>query len=122
MTTDITPPELADVVRPLVASALVAFDVDGVLAPIVEHADDARLSRGVADALGRIGAQGRLAIVSGRSVVDLERVFDFPPEVIVVGSHGLERRGGAPVVLGRDEQYTLDQLEILGAKAVDAAG
>jgi trehalose 6-phosphate phosphatase len=41
---------------------------------------------------------------------------------MVVGSHGLEQRGGRPIVLDHDERYTLDQLEILGAKAVEAAG
>lgn len=122
MALDTTPAELARLVAPLLSNALVAFDVDGVLAPIVERADDARLTPGVLDALGRLGGQSSVAIVSGRAVADLERLFSFPPDITVVGSHGLEERGGQPVVLDDDERYTLDQLEVLGTKAVEAAG
>ena len=122
MADDITPDELARLVEPLLPTALVAFDVDGVLAPIVERAQEAELSPGVVDALARLGARSSVAIISGRAVADLERLFGFPPDIEVVGSHGLEQRGGRPIVLDDDEQSTLDQLEILATKAVEAAG
>lgn len=118
---DITPDRLAAEVAPLLGSALIGFDVDGVLAPIVERAHDAQLSPGVLDELERLAMRARVVIVSGRSVGDLDR-FSFPPTIEVVGSHGLERRGMPPLALDDDEQYTFDQLELLATRAVDAAG
>lgn len=118
---DITPERLAAEVAPLLGSALIGFDVDGVLAPIVEKAHHAALSPGVLDELERLAMRARIVIVSGRSVGDLDR-FSFPPTLEVVGSHGLERRGMPPLALDDDEQYTFDQLELLATRAVDAAG
>lgn len=117
-----TPGELAERLAPTLDRALVAFDVDGVLAPIVEHADDARLSPGVRDGLGRLATRTEVAILSGRSLADLERLFDFPDGVHVIGSHGLEIRGDDDVVLDPDEAHTLEQLQVLGRKTVEAAG
>jgi trehalose-phosphatase len=114
--------ELADRLRPLFDRALIGFDVDGVLAPLVQHAADARLSPGVHASLARLAERTAVAIVSGRSLDDLERLFAFPPAAHVIGSHGLEARGGDGVALDQDEQDTLDQLERLGRKAVEAAG
>ena len=118
---DITPERLAAEVAPILGSALIGFDVDGVLAPIVEKADHATLSPGVIDELERLAMRARVVIVSGRSVGDLDR-FSFPPTLEVVGSHGLERRGMPPLALDDDEQYTFEQLELLATRAVDAAG
>lgn len=118
---DITPDRLAAEVAPLLGTALLGFDVDGVLAPIVERAHDARLSPGVLDELERLAMRARVVIVSGRSVGDLDR-FSFPPTLEVIGSHGLERRGIPPLDLSDDERYTFGQLEVLATRAVDAAG
>ncbi len=122
MTTSLSPHDLADLVRPHLGTALVGFDVDGVLAPIVEHADDARLTRGVGSGLSELAERATVAIVSGRSLESLERLFDFAPELHVIGSHGLEVRGSEPMELDADERYTFDQLEILGTRAVQASG
>ncbi len=118
----VTPADLVDLLLPLLPTALVGFDVDGVLAPIVEHADDARLSPGVRDPLARLGGRTEVAIVSGRSLADLDRLFGFPDGLHVIGSHGLEERGADGLVLDDDEQYTYGQLEVLGVKTVEAAG
>ena len=117
----ITPAQLAAEVAPRLASALVGFAVDGVLAPVDGHARRATLGPGVLDQLERLAVQARIVIVSGRSVADLER-FAFPPTIEVIGSHGLERRGVPVAALDDDEQYTFDQLELLATRAVDAAG
>ena len=109
-------------IAPALSDALVGFDVDGVLAPIVEHADDAALTPGVLPALTRLADRTEVAILSGRSLDSLERVFAFPASLHVIGSHGLEDRDAGPVELDDDEQYTFDQLEILGNKTVEAAG
>ena len=120
--TAVDPDELADELRPLLDRALLGFDVDGVLAPIVTHAADARLTPGVHAALDELARRTDVAILSGRSLGDLERLFSFPAGVHVIGSHGLEVRGLDAVALDADEQYTFDQLELLGRKAVDVAG
>ena len=120
--TDTTPGELATLAAPHLDTALVAFDVDGVLAPLVDHADDSELLPGVRDALRRLAARTTVAIVSGRAIESLERLFGFPAELHVIGSHGLEVRGAAPPALDDDEQYTFDQLEVIATRGADAAG
>lgn len=118
----ISPDELAGLIRPHLGAALVAFDVDGVLAPLVEHADDSSLLPGTLDALSQLAAETTVAIVSGRALESLERLFGFPSALHVIGSHGLEVRGDDPPALDDDEQYTFDQLEIIGSRGVGAAG
>lgn len=105
--------------RPL----LVGLDVDGVLAPIVAHADDAELLPGVLGALGRLAAVPAVAVavVSGRALYDLGR-FGFPDDIDVIGTHGLERRDAPPVTLGATEQRRYDRLAELAEHAARRAG
>jgi trehalose 6-phosphate phosphatase len=101
--------------RPL----LVGLDVDGVLAPIVAHADDARLLPDTLEVVERLAAVTPVAVVSGRSLDDLERRFGFPPSVAVVGSHGLEARGAASLELSPAAAARLGDLaELAGRVAV----
>ena len=118
----VSPDQLADVVRPVLPHALVAFDVDGVLAPLVDHADESTLIDGVHGDLTSLSALTEVAIVSGRSLESLERLFAFPSTLHVIGSHGLETRGVDAPVLDDDEQYTFEQLEIIGNRGAEAAG
>jgi trehalose 6-phosphate phosphatase len=107
--------------RPL----LVGLDVDGVLAPIVERADRAALLPGVIEALtalDRHASSISVAVVSGRAVDDLDARYGFPPEVMVVGSHGLETRDGRPLELDDHERHTLEQLTVLAEAAARDAG
>jgi trehalose-phosphatase len=71
---------------------LVACDVDGTLAPIVDHPADAVVD---IDALASLGALAQLpsttvALVSGRPLRDLRAMTMLGPEVLLVGSHGAE--------------------------------
>lgn len=118
----ITPDELASELRPLLATGLIAFDVDGVLAPIVDHADHARLADGVEALLRQLTEQACVAVVSGRSLRNLRELFAFPERVHVIGSHGLERGDAAPLSLDAAEERTLGELAALGAAAVLTAG
>ncbi len=118
----ITSDELAGELRPLLATGLIAFDVDGVLAPIVDHADDARLGDGVEALLSRLAAQACVAVVSGRSLRSLRELFALPERVHVIGSHGLESGDAAPLRLDAAEERTLAELAALGAVAVLTAG
>jgi trehalose-phosphatase len=122
VTVDVSPGELAAMVRPQLATVLMGLDVDGVLAPIVEHADDARLSPGVSDALVDLCDRTAVAILSGRSLASLEGLFRFPACVHVIGSHGLEPRDAEPMALDEREQAVFDRLGAIAARAVRAAG
>ena len=119
---DVSAAELGDRLRELLPEGLFAFDVDGVLAPIVDHAGEARLSEGVGALLDSLAARTYLAIVSGRSLRDLDELFAFPPSAHVIGSHGLESRDDGPLFLSDDERRVLGRLAALAAEAVIGAG
>lgn len=126
-TTDVSPQHLAEQIVARPRPLLVGLDVDGVLAPIVERADQAALLPGVDDALARLlaiapAAQLAIAVVSGRAVDDLGARYAFDAGIAVVGSHGLEVRDGAPLALDADEAHTLDQLTTLADAAARDAG
>lgn len=117
------PASLAERVAALPAPLLLGLDVDGVLAPIVRRAHEARLIDGVRQLLSQLAddeGQRQVAVVSGRSLDDLAR-FDFPPNVVLLGSHGLES-DGAPLQLDGVESERLAALQQLAGRAVDAAG
>ncbi|HEY5876891.1 MAG TPA: trehalose-phosphatase, partial [Ilumatobacteraceae bacterium] len=109
--------EVAALDRPLLA----AFDVDGVLAPIVAHAADAALLPGLLDALSALSARTPVGIVSGRNVENLSR-FGFPDVLLVVGSHGAERRGRPLAPLTVTETERLARLRVLADRAARDAG
>lgn len=105
--------------RPL----LIGLDVDGVLAPIVDHADDAELLDGIADAVATVASlpDVHVAVISGRSIADLTR-FGFTPPVEIVGSHGMEAANRPMATLGDAEREVLGHLVLLATAAADAAG
>jgi trehalose-phosphatase len=115
------PDALAAAVAALGRPLLVGLDVDGVLAPIVGHADEAALLPGVLDAVTALAARTSVAIVSGRTLQDLER-FAFPGNLEVVGTHGLERRDRPVVELSPEEQAAYAQLTTLVTDAATRAG
>lgn len=109
--------EVATLDRPVLA----AFDVDGVLAPIVSHAADAAVLPGLLDALGELIARTPVGIVSGRNLENLAR-FGFPETFLVAGSHGAERRGRPLAPLTPVEATRLDRLRTLADRAARDAG
>lgn len=92
-----------------------------MLAPIVDHADDAVLLPGMLDAVERLAAWTTVAVVSGRTVADLRR-FGFPDEIEVFGLHGMERDGTRTIELAADEQARLARLHALATEAAGHAG
>lgn len=95
---------------------LVALDFDGTLAPEVDDPEKARATPEARTAVERLLGLGstRVALVSGRSLADLERVAPFDDAVLLVGSHGIELRlDRADGVLALDaaEREQLDVLE-----------
>ena len=117
------PTALAETVATAARPLLVGLDVDGVLAPIVAHADHATLTTGVLGSMAKIAAVDgvNVAVISGRSVADLAR-FDFPDGVDVVGSHGIESTEQGLRPLDDDEHQRLETLRALSLVAAEAAG
>lgn len=85
-----------DIVEPFrthAADALLAFDFDGTLAPIVEDPGDAAPIEGLVGTLEHLTARfGEVAILSGRPMGFLEHWFPEPSAVTLVGLYGLECR------------------------------
>jgi trehalose 6-phosphate phosphatase len=70
--------------------AAILLDVDGVLAPIVLRPEDARVPDETRAEVERLaGKYSLVACVSGRTSADAERIVGVP-DVVYVGSHGLE--------------------------------
>jgi trehalose 6-phosphate phosphatase len=66
------------------------LDVDGVLAPIVERPEHARVPEDTRAELARLaGRYGLVACVSGRTSADAARIVGLE-ELVYAGSHGLE--------------------------------
>lgn len=78
---------------PLLASASLFLDFDGTLVELAERPDAVMVDSGLHDLLGGLAEKldGRLAIVSGRSIAQLDE-FLGPLTAALAGSHGVERR------------------------------
>jgi trehalose 6-phosphate phosphatase len=68
---------------------LVAFDYDGVLAPLVTAPDGREMRAGTVRLLGEVARRYPVAVVSGRAFRDLARLIPTPG-VTRVGNHGFE--------------------------------
>jgi trehalose 6-phosphate phosphatase len=98
------------------------LDVDGTLFEMSGHpgriAADAHLHR----LLGRLLARcdGALALVSGRSIADLDRIF-HPRILAAAGQHGLERRDARGRVHRHDGASQLLRTALARLRRVEAA-
>jgi trehalose 6-phosphate phosphatase len=93
---------LADALAPFLADpsrAAILLDVDGVLAPIVRHADDAHVPEPTRAPLIKVAkGYGFVACVSGRQAAVARRIVSIG-SITYVGNHGTEvLRGGATEV------------------------
>ncbi len=115
--------DIARVVASRVRPLLVGLDVDGVLAPIVDHANDAALLAGTGEAVSALArlADVHVAVVSGRSVAGLEQ-FGFGSDVDVIGSHGMETRDRAMAPLDDHERALLGALDDAAVAAAELGG
>jgi trehalose 6-phosphate phosphatase len=74
-------------------SAAVLFDIDGVLAPIVANARDARVPDEALDLLAKLtGRYLLVGAISGRGLADVDRMVPVPG-IARGGNHGLEVAG-----------------------------
>lgn len=93
---------IAEAIAPLrddPARAAVLLDVDGTLAPIVRHAEDAHVPEPTRAELIKIAKRyGLVACVSGRRAATARRIVALG-SITYVGNHGAEiLRGGAPTL------------------------
>jgi len=123
VTTYDDPDELGRMVAAAPRPLMVGLDVDGVLSPLVDHAADAILLDGMADAVSALAEleSVRVAVVSGRSLDGLAQ-FGFGPEVEVIGSHGMEIRHRPMDPLDATESRRLAELDALTVAGVERAG
>ncbi len=75
------------------------LDVDGTLLEIAHHPDAVAVTAELVSLLERLDRQlqGALALISGRSLEGLDRLF-APLKLCAAGVHGLERRGAGGVL------------------------
>lgn len=69
------------------------LDIDGTLLPLAPSPDEVRVDPGLVGLLDRLERQlaGALALVSGRAIATIDRLFQ-PLALPAAGLHGLERR------------------------------
>jgi trehalose 6-phosphate phosphatase len=98
---------LSEALEPLRADparSAVLLDVDGVLAPIVRHADDAHVPEPTRTALIRVAKRyGLVACISGRRAAVARRIVSLGT-IAYVGNHGAEllRPGSTEAELDRE--------------------
>lgn len=123
-------PSLAEALAQLCRTErlLVACDFDGVLAPIVPRAEEARPLPASVEALAGITRLPRTstALISGRALHSLRHVAQPPEQTLLMGSHGAEHWFGptateAPGVELRGEQSdlldrTIEELNVVSAR------
>ena len=85
----------------LSADTLLAFDIDGTLAPIVERPDQARLPDEVQSCLAYLAQRSKVAVITGRCIGDARRMLSFEPHYLI-GNHGAE---GLPSWRARSEAF-----------------
>jgi trehalose 6-phosphate phosphatase len=91
---------------------LFAFDLDGTLAPIVAHPDDAQIPEVLRLKLAALSVQAPVAVITGRSVEDARRRLGIELRY-VVGNHGAEGlpgHAGATAAYRRNCEAWLKQL------------
>lgn len=103
------------------APLLVGLDIDGVLSPIVDHAADAQLLAGMLDDVVALSRCTPVAVVSGRNLESIDELFAFPEHVVVVGTHGAQRRGTITEIVG-GEADRLGRFTELAERAAKLAG
>jgi trehalose 6-phosphate phosphatase len=80
---------LAELTDWVAGKVLLAFDLDGTLAPLAARPDEALVPDDVQHLLAVLAVRTAVAIITGRAVRDARRMLWFTPRY-VIGSHGAE--------------------------------
>jgi len=108
----------------LTNKTLLAFDIDGTLAPIVERPWDAVVPAEVQRGLGALAERATVAVITGRAIEDARPMLGFAPRYLV-GNHGAEGVPGfedASAHCARVCRAWLDQLSVPGEAWSDITG
>ncbi len=89
MKSALSPAAVSDLRQFLHGRLLLAFDLDGTLAPIAARPEEARVPDEVQQLLAALAVRTPVAIVTGRAVRDARRMLWFTPRYFV-GNHGAE--------------------------------
>ncbi|WP_307032464.1 trehalose-phosphatase [Arthrobacter sp. B3I4] len=105
---------------------LVAMDFDGTMAPLVDHAADARSLPRSAAAFAALAELPRTttALISGRALDSLRAVASPPEKTLLIGSHGAEiwmGPGSAELQLDDAQRELLAEVRQQLAEIVDQA-
>jgi trehalose 6-phosphate phosphatase len=106
---------LANARRPL----LIASDLDGTLAPIVEHSAEARVPASTLAVLERLSGPAKVAVITGRDLNTARRMVPVAG-VVVVGSHGLEASFENTLLPGVDRVALSGALENIEQRVISA--
>jgi trehalose 6-phosphate phosphatase len=98
---------------------LVATDLDGTLAPIVERPGDARVPAETLAVLDRLGTKLRLAVITGRDINTARRLVPCE-DVTIIGSHGLEASFDHPLLPEIDRLHLAPALEAVEQRVISA--
>ncbi len=115
---------LEELLRPLKAAperSAVLLDVDGVLAPIVQHPDDAHMPESTRRPLIEVARRyGVVACVSGRRASDARRIVSLG-SIAYLGSHGSEvlMPGAIAPELDRELQAWTRRVQAFSQEAFD---
>lgn len=91
MTRNILADRNIEQLRALAASgALLAFDYDGTLAPLGHNPEASRMRPESAELLRSLAHAAPVAVITGRSVVDVTARLEGIPMLAVIGNHGAE--------------------------------
>ena len=108
------PPQLVDstAFADSISGLALFLDVDGCLIDLAERPEDVVVPEGLLAALGQLSTRvdGALALVSGRPIADLDRLF-APLQLPAAGQHGLEWRLGPTMAVDR---IAVDQATLAG--------
>ena len=75
--------------------SLLAFDLDGTLAPLVAHPIQARVGGDTAARLRTLATRWPVAVLTGREIADAAQRLGFCPHYLF-GNHGAQRPGESP--------------------------
>ena len=121
MTAAATLDELLDPLRADPAHAAVLLDVDGTLAPIVRHADDATVPEATRTLLIAVAKRfGVVACVTGRRAADARRIVSIG-SISYLGNHGSEvlRAGAVRPEVDREMQEWVRRVQAFAGEALD---
>jgi len=113
--------EALDPLRADPSRAAILLDIDGTLAPIVRHADDAHVPESTRTALIAVArSYGLVACVSGRQAATARRMVSLG-SIAYVGAHGAELLlpGGGAVQMDREVAAWQDRVQRFAAEHYD---